>query len=110
MNIYGTLPKTTAYSMSGGVNGSANHSSDFEMMNAVGSVGGNGIGGAGGGGGGSRAGMNTSNGGYNTLGSYRVQYASTNPFLQGFNGGGANGAVGNGLESGSSGDDKFGEE
>lgn len=106
MNIYGTLPKTSAYTSSGN-NGGGNHSTDFEMMNSVGAVGG------GGGGVGGRGGMNTSNGGYNTLGSYRVQYASTNPFLQGFNGGGGNGGngvVGNGVESGSSGDDKFGEE
>lgn len=109
MNIYGTLPKTSTYTS--GVNGGGNHSTDFEMMNAIGAVGGGGGGGAGAGGGG--RGMNTSNGGYNTLGSYRVQYASTNPFLQGFNGGGGgnggNGIVGNGVESGSSGDDKFDE-
>ncbi|KAG4067868.1 hypothetical protein HA402_010554 [Bradysia odoriphaga] len=75
-NIYGTLPKTQ---FAGGTN---NHHSmhnnsllgsatgnEIELINrhSSGST------------------VTTSNGGYNTLGSYKVQYSSTNPFLQGFN-------------------------
>lgn len=78
-NIYGTLPKTQF----GGGGGSSNHHSthnnsllgsttgnnEIELINrhSSGST------------------VTTSNGGYNTLGSYKVQYSSTNPFLQGFN-------------------------
>lgn len=75
-NIYGTLPKTQF----GG--GSSNHHSthnnsilgtttgnEIELTNRHSSG----------------PSVTTSNGGYNTLGSYKVQYSSTNPFLQGFN-------------------------
>lgn len=83
MNIYGTLPKSVIGG-GGGLSGGAYASgssmlagNDFEMMSAAG--------GLNGGGGGGRTMATTSNGGYNTLGSYRVQYSSTNPFLPSFN-------------------------
>lgn len=80
MNLYGTLPKTSAYSLqnntsgsiSSGGGGSEGGGNDFEMMS--GSSGRNGA-----------NAITVSNGGYNTLGSYRVQYSSTNPFLPSFN-------------------------
>lgn len=81
MNLYGTLPKTSAYSLqnntsgpiSGG-GGSVGGGNDFEMMSAGGGSGRN-----------ASSAITVSNGGYNTLGSYRVQYSSTNPFLPSFN-------------------------
>lgn len=79
MNLYGTLPKTTAYSLqhttSGSISGgggSVGGGNEFEMMS-----GGSGRNGS--------SAITVSNGGYNTLGSYRVQYSSTNPFLPSFN-------------------------
>lgn len=82
-HIYGTLPKSSVVSavasefeqlIARNASGSSNHSSSI----------------GGGGGGGVGIGMSASNvvsnnhGNYNTLGSYRVQYSSTNPFLNHF--------------------------
>lgn len=75
-NIYGTLPKTQFGSGSSNHHSTHNNSllgsttgNEIELINrhSSGST------------------VTTSNGGYNTLGSYKVQYSSTNPFLQGFN-------------------------
>lgn len=85
MSIYGTLPKSLLGS--GNISGAGAYGStsgsDFEMTSAMGGL--NGGGGMGMVSGGGRTAVNTSNGGYNTLGSYRVQYSSTNPFLPSFN-------------------------
>lgn len=82
-HIYGTLPKSTVVSAV---------ASEFEQLiarNASGNNHSSSIGGGSGGSGGigvGGVGMSASNnhGNYNTLGSYRVQYSSTNPFLNHF--------------------------
>lgn len=95
MSIYGTLPKslgggvsnsmaaTAAYGAGGigggsGAAGSGSQAGSTFDMNGM-------VAGGGGSGRASASQHNTSNGGYNTLGSYRVQYSSTNPFLPSFN-------------------------
>lgn len=90
--IYGTLPKATnslgertMSAMSSSVYGNVSAvASEFEQLiarNAAAAV--SGASAAGGGGGGGAAASVGPN--YNTLGSYRVQYSSTNPFLPSFN-------------------------
>lgn len=74
-SIYGTLPKTQ-------FSGSSNHHGSSHTNSLLGSTAGNDIELIGRHSSGSSV---TTNGGYNTLGSYKVQYSSTNPFLQGFN-------------------------
>lgn len=107
-NIYGTLPKSTAYSNAYN-SASASVGGDFEMMsasrhNSSATASGHAFTASNGGGGGG------GNHGYNTLGSYRVQYSSTNPFLPSFNpatngGGGGSG----GSDSTTSSHDKYDE-
>lgn len=82
-NIYGTLPKTANSlvnsSATGGIYGNVSAvANEFEQLIARNATGNNSIGGMS---------TTTSNnhGNYNTLGSYRVQYSSTNPFLNHFN-------------------------
>lgn len=78
-HIYGTLPKSSVSAVA----------SEFEQLIARNASSNNHSSAIGGGGGGS-IGMSASNivsnnhGNYNTLGSYRVQYSSTNPFLNHF--------------------------
>lgn len=76
-NIYGTLPKTQF------AGGGANNHHSMHNNSLLGSTSGNEIELINRHSSGST--VTTSNGGYNTLGSYKVQYSSTNPFLQGFN-------------------------
>lgn len=71
MSLYGTLPKTSSGPFGTGANSMQHYnvnvqaaSNEFELLSRP---------------------VTTSNGGYNTLGSYRVQYSSTNPFLPSFN-------------------------
>lgn len=88
-NIYGTLPKSAATSNSFG-GSAANNSSgmsygsvsavanEFEQLIARNANSNNSIGGM------TSNSSTNSHGNYNTLGSYRVQYSSTNPFLNHF--------------------------
>lgn len=82
-NIYGTLPKSAnslANSNAGvGIYGNVSAvANEFEQLIARNATGNNGIGSM-------STTTSNSHGNYNTLGSYRVQYSSTNPFLNHFN-------------------------
>lgn len=84
-NIYGTLPKSVANSFgasndTGRIYGNVSAvASEFEQLIARNAnSGNNGIGGM------ASGTSSNSHGNYNTLGSYRVQYSSTNPFLNHF--------------------------
>lgn len=89
-NIYGTLPKSinslANANSSGAIYGNVSAvASEFEQLIARNASGANAIGGNNTNAAAAAAIVTNNYGNYNTLGSYRVQYSATNPFLNHFN-------------------------